>query len=497
ALRLALGSSRARILQQLFTEAVLISLIGGTVGIWASALLLQWLSVWKPIPGAPVIVPVNPDAYVYGVALLLSVASGFLFGAVPVRQVLRTDPYGVIKSGAVRASGPRITARDLLLGVQIAICAVLVTSSLVAVRGLARSLHSNFGFEPHNALLVDTDLNMAGYRGEAVPTMQKRMLNALGAIPGVTSVGSIGNPLPLMGRWNDSNVFTDQTTDLRPTHAAADVVTYSVSPEYFHAAGTALLAGRAFSWNDDEKSPRVAVVNREFGSKVFGSSAKTLGGYFKLPDGARVQIVGIVENGKHKNINEDPQPAMFFPLLQAPANETCMVVRSSRDPQQLTTAITSTIRGLDSGLPVDLQSWTEALQSALFASRLATVSLGVLGVMGAMLAVTGIFGLATYSVSKRKRELGIRIALGARRKEVLQAALGRALELLLFGSAAGLLLGLLATRVLAAIVFQATPRDPLVLAGVVLVMMFLGLVATWIPAQRAMSIDPSILMREE
>ncbi|HEY3940460.1 MAG TPA: FtsX-like permease family protein [Bryobacteraceae bacterium] len=128
---------------------------------------------------------------------------------------------------------------------------------------------------------------------------------------------------------------------------------------------------------------------------------------------------------------------------------------------------------------------------------MATVSLGVLGVMGAMLAVTGIFGLATYSISKRKRELGIRIALGAQRKEVLQAALGRALKLLLFGSAASLLLGLLATRVLAVIVFQATPRDPLVLAGVVLVMTFLGLIATWIPAQRAMSIDPSILMREE
>ena len=160
--------------------------------------------------------------------------------------------------------------RDLLLGVQIAICAVLVTSSLVAVRGLARSLHSNFGFEPHNALLVDTDLNMAGYHGDAVPTMQKRMLDALETIPGVTAVGSISNPLPLMGRWNESIVFTDQTTDLRPTHAAADVVTYSISPEYFHAAGTALLAGRAVSWNDDATSPRVAVVNREFGFKIFG-----------------------------------------------------------------------------------------------------------------------------------------------------------------------------------------------------------------------------------
>ena len=148
-------------------------------------------------------------------------------------------------------------------------------------------------------------------------------------------------------------------------------------------------------------------------------------------------------------------------------------------------------------MPFYIQTWDEKLNSALFASRVATVSLGVLGVMGAMLSITGIFGMAAYSVSKRKRELGIRIALGAQRKEVLQAALGRALKLLAFGSAAGLVLGILASRVLASIVYQATPRDPLVLAGVVLAMALLGLLATWIPARRALSVDPSVLMREE
>ena len=339
ALRLALGSSRARILQQLFTEAILISLLGGAVGVWASALILQWLSAWKPLPGAPVIVPVNPDAYVYGVALLLSVASGFLFGAVPMRQVLRTDPYGVIKSGAARAIGGRITSRDLLLGVQIAICAVLVTSSLVAVRGLARSLHSNFGFEPHNAFLVDTDLNMAGYHGDAVPTMQKRMLDALETIPSVTAVGSISNPLPLMGRWNESIVFTDQTTDLRPTHAAADVVTYSISPEYFHAAGTALLAGRAVSWNDDATSPRVAVVNREFGFKIFGLPLKRSADISNCKMEPACKSSASSKTANTKTSTKIRSPPCFSRFCKRPANETCMVVRSNRDPQQLTAAI--------------------------------------------------------------------------------------------------------------------------------------------------------------
>ena len=259
--------------------------------------------------------------------------------------------------------------------------------------------------------------------------------------------------------------------------------------------GTTLLAGRTFTWHDDKNAPRVAVVNREFAGKIFGSVTNAVGRYYKMPDGTRVQVVGVVEDGKYLTLTEDQQPAMFLPFLQSPSSVTCLVVRSDRDPQQLAAAMRSKLRELDAGLPFDIQPWT--MDAALFASRVATVSLGVLGMMGAMLAITGIFGMAAYSVSKRLRELGIRIALGAQRKEVLQAALGRAFKLLAFGSAAGLLLGILATRVLAFIVYQATPRDPLVLAGVVLAMLLLGLLATWIPAQRALSVDPLILLREE
>src|SRR5260370_30006537 len=179
----SLGAGRLRILRQLFTEAVLISLIGGAAGLWGSVVLLHWLSAWRPFPQFPMNVPVNPDTSVYGVALLMALASGFVSGAVPVRQVLRTDPYEIVKSGAIRRVGRRVTVRDLLLAVQIAICAVLGPSSMVAVRGLARSLHSNFGFEPQNAMLVDTDLNMAGYGAERAPTMQKRMIDGIEAIP--------------------------------------------------------------------------------------------------------------------------------------------------------------------------------------------------------------------------------------------------------------------------------------------------------------------------
>ena len=501
ALRLALGSSRTRILRQLLTEAVLISLAGGAAGLVGSVAMLHRLSGWRPFPQFPMNIPVNPDANVYLVALLLALVSGLLFGIVPVRQVLRANPYEVVKAGSSARLGQRISVRDILLIVQIAICAVLVTASMFAVRGLARSLHTNFGFDPQNAMLVYTDLKMAGYSEDKIPAMQRRMIDAMQAIPGVTSVGMVSIP-PLQMGWDPSDVFADSTTDMRPANAAATAIRYCISPEYFDAAHTALLMGRNISSHDDLNAPHVAVVNREFARKILGSEAGALGSHFKMPNGTRIEIVGIVEDGKYTtNLAENPQPAMFLPILQNPRSEASLVVRANRDMgrdgPELASAIRSKLRDLDPGLPAFLQTWDQEMNGALFASRMATMSLGVLGMMGAMLSITGIFGMAAYSVSKRLRELGIRIALGAQRTEVLKAAIARPVKLLAIGSAAGLLLGLLATRVLAFIVYQATPRDPLVLGGAIVAMLLLGLVATWIPAHRALSVNPMMLLREE
>ena len=498
ALRLALGSSRNRILRQLMTEAVLISLIGGALGLAGSVALLHRLSSWQPFPQFPINIPVTANAKVYLVALLLAVVSGILFGIVPVRQVLHANPYEVVKAGTSSRIGHRLTLRDLLLVLQIALCAILVTSSAVAVRGLVRSLHSNFGFDPRNAIIVAVDFSSAGYFGDdAIVPMQKRLIDALQSIPGVTSVATVNSPPLSFGNAERRSVYKDDTGDLRASNAAARTYMFVISPDYLSAARTTLLAGRAFSLHDNLASPRVAIVNAEFARSIFGSETGAVGRYFKLDDGTRVQIIGIVEDGKYLNLTETQAPAMFIPVLQLPWNQTSLIVRSSRDPLELAGLIRDKIREVDPGLPIDLQTWDRELDGALFPSRVATVALGILGVMGAMLSITGIFGMAAYSVSKRFRELGIRVALGAQRREVLGAALGRAIKLLAIGSLAGLILGLLATRVLAFIVYQASARDPIVLAAVILAMAFLGLVATWLPAQRALSIDPLLLLREE
>ncbi|HEY3841388.1 MAG TPA: ABC transporter permease, partial [Bryobacteraceae bacterium] len=292
AMRLALGARRSRIVRQLLTEALLISTVGAGAGLWGSVVLLQWISRWQPFPEYPMNVPVTPDNHVYGMALLLAIASGFLFGLAPIRQALGADLYGIVKSGTRSTPERRVTVRDLLLGVQIAICAVLVTSSMVAIRGMLRSLDSHLGIDPRNAMLVRIDPTLAGYQGDGVPEMQQRMMDALKAIPGVTSVGLVGQYPPLHVGWDHAGVFTERTTDLRPANAASDAIIYGVSTGYFRAAGTTLLSGRAFTLHDDRNSPRVAIVNREFVHRLFGTATTPIGGYCKMKDGTRLQVVG-------------------------------------------------------------------------------------------------------------------------------------------------------------------------------------------------------------
>jgi predicted permease len=497
ALRLALGSTRRRIVRQLLTEALLVALAGGSAGIAGSVVLLRALSVWRPVTEFPINVPVNPDRTTYVVAVVLALVSGLFCGLAPMRQILRAAPWEAVKTSVSTGAGRRFVARDILLVLQITICAVLMTASLVAVRGLAHSLNSNFGFEPGGALLVSSDLNMAAYTADRVPAMQRRMLDRTSALPGVTSAGLIDN-IPLGLGWSQTSVFKIGTTDFREANETADSMNYSVSPGYFRAAGTSLIAGRDLTWSDTDKTTPVAVVNREFARKVFGSTASAIGAQFIQGSAhTRFQVVGVVEDGKYITLTEDPKSAFFRPLLQSPSTSTWLVVRSADQPQQIAAALHLAIHSLDDALPFTLMTWDNQLNSALFAARAATISLGVLGLLGAMLAVTGIFGMASYSVGKRLKEMGIRMALGAGHGQVLRAALGRSVRLLAVGSAAGLLLGMAATRLLSYIVYQATPNDPAVLAGTVFAMLLLGLIATWAPAQRALRVDPSKLMREE
>jgi len=495
AIRLAIGSSRLHMLRQLLTEAVLVSIAGGAAGAFFATALLQALSRWQPFGDSPTRVLVAPDARVYLVALALSVASGLLFGLLPARQIWRTDAVQAMKSGSAQvAAFRRFSLRDLLLAVQIALCTLLVTASLVAVRGMMRSLHAPLGIQPHGATLAEMDLTMVGQNGDAAVETEHRMVEEAGRIPGVTAAGTINFP-PLSGMGSSNYVYRPGTVDFRPSNSVFSPRLYSISPGYLRAAGTRLLTGRSFTWHDGKKSPRVAIVNETFARGMFGR-ASAIGRRFLLW-GKTYEVVGVVENGKYSSLTEAPEPAAFFSLPQFAQSTATLVVRSQRPQAEIAAALQTMLSGMEPNLPFTIESWSDALGMVLFPARVATIALGIMGLLAAMLAITGIFGMAAYSVSKRMKELGIRIALGAQPLQLLRSALGRPLILLLGGSAAGLALGILASRLLAQIVYQATPRDPLVLGGVIATMALLGLLATWIPARRALRIDTVKLLRQD
>jgi predicted permease len=499
AIRIAIGSSRGRILRQVLLEAMLISIMAGLCA-WGLAWLgLAGLASWHPPTPFPFRFLVLPQPSLIVVALLIAVIAAVLFGLMPLRQIFKTDPNDAMKSVGSRGSTGRGWAlRDLLLAAQIALCCVTVTAAFVSLRGLTKAMNMNVGFNPANAVRTEFDLGWAGYKSDAAAHFQRELLDRVSRLPGVQAAG-YADCTPLSLEITGSAIYSETTTDLRNSNSIGDAYIYSVSPGYLSASGTALLAGRDVSFLDTPDTPLVAVVNREFAQEVFHSE-DVIGRYFKRSAGKPIQIVGLVPDGKYLALSEDPAPAVLFPVSQQPQTSTVLIVRTQPDdpPGEMAATIRKVIRDLDPAVPIrDSGSWTNQLALSLFPSQMATVALGLFGGFGLLLSVTGTFSVASYTVGKRLRELSIRVALGARGKQILWAALGRMLVLLGTGSIAGILLGVAASQVLSAIVYQASAQDPSVLAAVAFTVLVTGCLAVAGPVRRALLVDPARLLREE
>jgi hypothetical protein len=300
---------------------------------------------------------------------------------------------------------------------------------------------------------------------------------------------------PMGGGPRDTPVYRPGTAEFVKANSALSTRTYPMSPGYLEAAGTRLLAGRDVSWHDTTETPSVAIVNKTFARRMWGETP-AIGQRFYISE-RLTEVVGVAEDGKYQDLMESPQPAVYLPLPKGMGTEVVFVVRSRLAPGESAAALRRTLSGMEPNVPMTLRSWPDALGHQLFPARVATVALGVMGFMAAMLAVTGIFGMAAYTVSRRKKELGIRTALGARKTHVMSAAVGRPTVLLGIGSAAGLLGGILTSRLLGRIVYQADPSHPAVLVGAALTMALLGIAGSAIPALRALAVDPAKLMRDE
>jgi len=502
AIRLAVGSSHSRILRQILVEALVISVFGGACACALAWMAINRLSAWHPVTEYPIRFHIQPQPSLILMGSLVSLLAGILFGVIPLRQIFKADPNEAIKSGSNQSSaGRRWALRDVLLAAQIALCCVTVTAAFVSLRGLSKALTMNVGFNPQHAVLTKFELNQAGYSTETAEHFQRQLLERVSHLPGVTAA-AYAHTTPLSQDTSSVGVFPQQTTDFRPSNRAFVGYSYNVSPGYFAATETPLLAGRDVGFADTDKTPPVAIVNKEFARSLFHSD-DIVGRYFKNAAGVQIQIVGMVADGKYLSLNEDPEQAAFFPISQHPGTKTSFIVRLRPDAtdaalNETASTIRKAIRDLDPAIPVrESGVWHNNLGLTFFPSQVATVALGLFGAFGLLLSITGTFGLASYTVSKRLRELSIRVALGAQAKQVLSAALGRMLILLASGSIVGMLLGLAASRVLSAIVYQASAQDPFVLAAVAFTVLMTGLLSVAGPVRRALHIDPANLLREQ
>ena len=422
-IRLAIGSSRERILRQLALESVLIALLGGAAASALATLLLHGVSVWQPPSDLPLQLLVEADWTVYLASAVFALATGFLFALLPARQIWRTDPNLTMRASGTTASSDRSFLRSALLLVQIALCCLLVTASLVAFRGLQRTLHMPLGFDPQGVTLAIVDVKLGGYEHAMQAATQQRLLNAVKAIPGVTSAAYSDNQ-PLSLNTNTDDVYAPGTTSFDHAHIRASPMIYRVSPDYFAVTGTSLIAGRSFTTHDDSASPAVAIVNETLARLLFGTT-DAVGRRFPTGEGKETEVVGVVADGKYLSLSEEPTPAIFRSMLQFPDSTAVLIARSPRTPAEMTAAMRKAVAGVDSAIPIfSVSSWSDALAIVAFPARAATLALGVMGILAAMLALTGIFGVASYTVSRRLRELGIRVALGAQKTGVLRAALG-------------------------------------------------------------------------
>lgn len=493
ALRVALGSSRCRLIGQLLTEAVTLSICGGAAGFGVAKLLFFVLNLSHLFVENHLMVSVDTRLYLAGA--VFTFCSVLLFGMGPARQAWQSSPLYSLKNGSVdtRYLG-RFSLRDVLLGVQIIICTLLVTASIVAVRGMVRALRVPLGFEPRGTMLAAVDLGNAAPNDESLLEKQRAIIDTLARMPGAAAVGAVSRT-PFTGGLHGVPIFQPGTTEFKLKNSVLSPYLFAASPDYLAAAGTRLLQGRDISWRDKAQTPDVALVNQTFAAKMWGEEP-AIGKHFVIA-GKLTEVIGVVQDGKYHDLEESPQPVAYLPLSQSEQSGAIFVVRSSRSSSEMGAALRRTLKDITPNAPITVQSWTDDLDGELFPARVAMVALGAVGLLAAMVAGTGIFGMAAYTVSRRMRELGIRVALGASRTQVLSAALGRPVMLLSAGSVLGVLAGILTRPLLGQIVYQANPTDPVVVGGVVLTMALLGIVASAIPARRVLAVDPSELMREE
>jgi predicted permease len=496
ALRLAVGAPRASLVRQLLTENLLIAILGGAGG----ALLALWITAalasWRPPTEIPLVVSAEPDGRMFLFALAVSVLTTLLFGLLPALQSTRTDLVRALKNEAVSERVRRWQLRDHMVAVQVGLSAVLLVCAVLVVRSLERALDAPIGFNPKDALTASFDLNMQGYNEARGRAFERRLLDKVRALPGIDAAALI-DWLPLSLNSSSDSVYVEGQPIPKATDAPI-AYTFSVSPDYFRTMQTRIFEGREFDSRDKQDGPRVAIVNQAF-VKQLVRGRDPLGKRFRTsPESKPFEIVGVAEDGKYFSLSETPQPSYWTPLELYYSATASLVLRTKVPGRLALRQIQDAARDLDASLPLySAGTLVERMDLPLFPARIAASVLGTFGLLAMVLAATGIYGVMAYAISRRTREIGIRMAIGAGQSQVLAIVIRRALVLIGSGTIAGLAVALAAGRLLGQLLYGIRPADPVTLATVLLLMLAIAGMACWIPARRAIRIHPASALRQE
>src|SRR3954466_8030856 len=500
AVRIALGANRRRLIQQMLTESVLIAAIAGAVGLllslWAAPLLVSL----KPA-AVPLVLNASIDIRVLAFTMLASLATGIVFGLAPALHQSKLNQVENLKDGSPHGGSARSRLRNALVISQVTACVVLLVGASLCLRSLLNARSIDPGFDTHDAVAAGINVETFGLDESRGREFYSRLLDQVRALPGVRSA-SVADHFPLGQIMRMQGIAIDgqdaPSTSSGAPPLAIDMAVVGI--DYFDAMGIPVISGRSFSARDDRNAPAVVMINQQMAER-FWPHQNAVGQFVSLMGSrdsrVRAEVIGIAKTGKYQSLGEDPKAFFYRPLLQEYQPGVQLIVRTA-GYQPIADALRRQVRALDSRMALTgLETLEQHMQLPLFPARAAGLLLGLFGLLALTLALVGLYGVMSYSVAQRTREIGVRMALGARRVDVIRLIVGQGLRLTVTGMAIGLAGALAVTRVLSSVLYGIGATDPISFFAVAIVLTMVASVASYLPARRAMRVDPMEALRTE
>jgi predicted permease len=495
-IRLAIGAGRARLVRQLLTESLVLSLLGGCLGLVFAFWIGRLLFGFFPPAFARVALNIRPDFRVLLFTSFLSMLTGVFFGLVPALQATKTDPLAVMKGGSP-ATRRGFNLGNLLVISEVGLSLVLLMIAGLLVRTLQNLKNVHSGFSAENVVLFSLRPTQNGYTGTRLRQFYMELLRRSTALPGVRAA-AMAEGGPLSGREGGSLVAVSNG---RPDAEGGDVALNDVvSPRFFETLGIQVLAGRDFTVEDDLARPKVAIVDENFVHRFLGD-LNPIGRKVLVPDEPEwnAEIIGVVNASKHRSLREPPLPMVYFSILQeAKPFHPSLYVQADGKTAPLIAAVRREVQAVDKDVAVfNVKPLQQQVNESILRERLVAALSGSFGLLAALLVAVGLYGIITYSVVRRTREIGIRMAVGADRGDVIRLVMKETLTLATLGIVPGVLAAFAVTRLIANQLYAVTPTDTVTMAGAIMFLVAVAAIAGYLPARQAARVDPTVALRYE